>query len=149
MNPTGIHEDSGSIPGLTPWAKHCCELWCGSKTWFGSCVAVAVAVAAAALIQPLAWELPYAADAALKKKKKKKEKKRKENTDKVKLLKSSTRLSYFSVHLSFLLLLSFCPSSFFPTFLPSSFPPSIISLQWELFNHHLCQEFCELDFFST
>ena len=32
-------------------------------------------LAGAALIQPLAWELPYAVGAALKKKKKKKEKK--------------------------------------------------------------------------
>ena len=40
--------------------------------WLGSGVAVAVAVAsAAALIQPLAWEPPYAAGAAVKRKKKK------------------------------------------------------------------------------
>ena len=34
--------------------------------------------AATALIQPLAWELPYATDAALTKKKKKKKKKKRE-----------------------------------------------------------------------
>ena len=39
--------------------------------WLRSGVAVAQE-AAAALIQPLAWELPYAAGAALKRKKKKK-----------------------------------------------------------------------------
>ena len=40
--------------------------------WLGFAVAAAVVLAAAAaLIQPLAWELPYAADKALKSKKKK------------------------------------------------------------------------------
>ena len=34
---------------------------------------------AAALIQSLAWELPYAASVAIKKKKKKKDKRKKEN----------------------------------------------------------------------
>ena len=61
------HEDSGSIPGLTWWAKHChdphcCELWCGSQIWLGPGVA-----AAAAPIQPLAWEPPEATGTALKK----------------------------------------------------------------------------------
>ena len=47
--------------------------------WLGSGIAVAVhRPAAAAAVQPLAWKLPYAASAALKKqKKKKKEKERK------------------------------------------------------------------------
>ena len=44
MNPTSIHEDMGSFPGLTQWVKEsaCRELWCRSKTWLGSHVAVAV-----------------------------------------------------------------------------------------------------------
>ena len=74
-NPTSTHEvaGSGSIPGLTQWVKdyvatnycvgHRCSLdlallW----LWHGP--------AAAALIQPLAWELPYATGVALKRKKK-------------------------------------------------------------------------------
>ena len=57
-NPTTIQEYAGLIPGLTQWVKDlkCLWLWCRP--------------AAAALIRPLACELPYAAGAALKGKKK-------------------------------------------------------------------------------
>ena len=51
------------LGGLSIWL--CGELWCRSQTWLGS--RVAVAVAATAPIQPLAWESPYAAGVALKK----------------------------------------------------------------------------------
>ena len=50
-----------SLSGLTIWC--CCELWCRS--------------ADTALIWPLAWELPYATGAALKRQKTKQKRKRK------------------------------------------------------------------------
>ena len=50
-----------SINGLR--IQGCHELWCRSQMPLGSCVAVAVA-----LIQLLAWELPYAIPVSLKNK---------------------------------------------------------------------------------
>ena len=59
-----------SLDGLR--IQHCRELWCRSQTWLGSQIAVAAhRPEAAAPVQPLAWELPCAIGAALKKKKKK------------------------------------------------------------------------------
>jgi len=50
----------GSIPGLIQWVKDPALLWPWCRP------------AATAVIQPLAWESPYAVDEALKSKKKKK-----------------------------------------------------------------------------
>ena len=77
-NLSSIHEDAGLITSLTQWVRirRCCELWqrgcrCGSDPkllwpWLW--------LEARSLIQPLPWELPYAAVTALKSKKKKKRK---------------------------------------------------------------------------
>ena len=59
--PASIHEGVGLMPGLTQWIKDLALLW----LWCWP--------AAAAPIQPLAWEPPYAAGAAQERKEGKKE----------------------------------------------------------------------------
>ena len=61
-NPTSIHEDSDSIPGLTRWVKgsHSVAANCGVGQRCGSDLELIwlwCRLAAAALIQPLAQEL--------------------------------------------------------------------------------------------
>ena len=71
MNPISIHEDVGSIPGLTQWVEGSnVAVSCGVGRRCGSDLALLwlwCRPAATAPIRPLAWEPPYAEGVALEK----------------------------------------------------------------------------------
>ena len=77
MNPISIPEDAGWIPGLDHWVGDPAlpRVSCGVGCRHGLDPMLLLLwlwcrLAAVAQILPLAWELPYAVGAALKKKKK-------------------------------------------------------------------------------
>ena len=87
-NPTSIHEDVGLIPGLARCVKDlaCCGCAVGRRHSSDPALLwLWCRPAAGSSVQPLAWELPYAKDAALKRQKKQNKTKQKPKKQKQKV----------------------------------------------------------------
>ena len=95
-NPTSTHDAEGSLPDLPQWVKDLVLPWavvwsdpcCIAVVWSDPCCIAVAWAGSCSSIRPLAWELPYASGAALKKKKRQIKKRERERENFPNLTKS-------------------------------------------------------------